>query len=94
MRKAYEERYAKMMSENEAKKLTKEQRHEALHKLIKHFIPIKGEMAAYNYVIRALNARYILNRNTNRKTAKIFKQDQREFSKEYAELKKQSKKMM
>ena len=66
---------------------TKEQRHEALHKLIKHFIPIKGEMAAYNYVIRALNARYILNRNTNRKTAKIFKQDQREFSKEYVELK-------
>jgi len=73
---------------------TKEQRHEALHKLINHFIPIKGEMAAYNYVIRALNARYILNRNTNRKTAKIFKQDQREFSKEYANLKKQSTKMM
>jgi hypothetical protein len=73
---------------------TKEQRHEALHKLIKHFIPIKGEMAAYNYVIRALNARYILNRNTNRKTAKIFKQDQREFSKEYSNLKKQSTKMM
>jgi len=73
---------------------TLEQRHDSLHKLIRHFIPIKGEMASYNYVIRALNARYILNRNTNRKTAKIFKQDQRTMSKEYAQLKKQSTKML
>ena len=52
---------------------TMEQRLEALHKLINHFISIKGEMATYNYVIHALNARYILNRNTNRKIASIFK---------------------
>lgn len=71
---------------------TQTQRHESLHKLIKHFIPIKGEMATYNYVIHALNARYILNRNTNRKTARIFRQDQRAISKEYKELKKQSTK--
>lgn len=73
---------------------TTEQRHSSLHKLIKHFIPIKGEMASYNYVIRALNARYILNRNTNRKIAKIFKADQRAFSKEYDQLKLKSKKAM
>jgi hypothetical protein len=66
---------------------TVEQRHTALHKVINHFIPIKGEMATYNYVIRALNARYILNRGTNRKTAYIFKQDQRAISKEYKKIK-------
>jgi hypothetical protein len=64
-----------------------EERHLSLHKLINHFIPIKGEMATYNYVIRALNARYILNRNTNRKTASIFKKDQRAISKEYKKIK-------
>jgi U4/U6 small nuclear ribonucleoprotein PRP3 len=32
VRKAYEERYAKMISENEAKKLTKEQRHEKIRR--------------------------------------------------------------
>lgn len=67
---------------------SKEKRHEALHKLIKHFIPIKGEMATYNYVIRALNARYILNRNTNPKAAKIFKADQRVISAIYKKIKK------
>ena len=50
-------------------------------------MPIKGEMATYNYVIRALNARYILNRNTNRKTASIFKKDQRMISKMYKQVK-------
>jgi hypothetical protein len=66
---------------------TNEQRHESLMKLIKHFMPIKGEMATYNYVIRALNARYILNRGTNRKTASIFKKDQRMISKMYKQVK-------
>jgi len=64
-------------------KKTKEERMYSLHKLIQHFIPIKGEMATYNYVIKALNARYILNRNTNPKVARIFKADQRLISKEY-----------
>ena len=66
---------------------TTEQRHECLHKLIKHFIPTKGKMATYNYVIRALNARYVLSRNTNPKVARIFKQDQRAISKEYKKVK-------
>ena len=68
---------------------TMTERHAALHKLIQHFIPIKGQMATYNYVIRALNARYILNRNSNPKVAKIFKQDQRAISKEYKKVKSQ-----
>jgi hypothetical protein len=59
------------------------ERHASLHKLINHFVQSKGEMATYNYVIRALNARYILSRNTNPKVARIFKQDQRAISKEY-----------
>lgn len=67
-----------------------EERHKSLHKLIDHFLPIKGKMATYNYVIRALNARYILNRNTNPKTARIFKQDQRAISKLYKQAKKQN----
>jgi hypothetical protein len=69
-------------------KITKEQRLEAINKLLAHFIPTKGEMAAYNYVIRALNARYILNRNTNPKIAKIFKTDQKMVSKIYKQIKK------
>ena len=63
------------------------ERYSALHKLINHFIPIKGEMATYNYVIKALNARYILSRNTNPKVAKIFKSDQRFISSEYKKIK-------
>lgn len=70
---------------------TMNERHECLHKLIKHFIGVKGEMATYNYVIRALNARYILSRNTNPKVAKIFKQDQRAISKEYKKMKQMHK---
>ena len=64
----------------------KETRHNALHKLIEHFLPIKGQMATYNYVIRALNARYILNRNTNPKAARLFKADQRTISALYKQL--------
>ena len=52
-------------------------------------MPIKGEMATYNYVIKALNARYILNRNTNPKVARIFKADQRAISSEYKKMKKE-----
>lgn len=66
---------------------SKEERHQALHKLIQHFIPIKGEMATYNYVIKALNARYIVNKNTNPKVARIFKADQRDISAEYKKIK-------
>jgi hypothetical protein len=66
---------------------SKEERHESLHKLISHFLPIKGEMATYNYVIKALNARYILNRNTNPKVARIFKADQKAISAEYKKMK-------
>jgi hypothetical protein len=65
----------------------KETRHAALHKLINHFLPIKGQMATYNYVIRALNARYILNRNTNPKAARLFKADQRAISALYRKVK-------
>ena len=65
----------------------KETRHSALHKLIDHFHPIKGQMATYNYVIRALNARYILNRNTNPKAARLFKADQRVISALYRKVK-------
>ena len=65
----------------------KEARHSALHKLINHFLPIKGQMTTYNYVIRALNARYILNRNTNPKAARLFKADQRVISALYRKLK-------
>jgi len=65
---------------------SKEERHQALHKLISHFLPIKGEMATYNYVIKALNARYIVNKNTNPKVSRIFKEDQRTISAEYKKI--------
>jgi hypothetical protein len=70
---------------------TKENRIESLKKLIAHFIPIKGEMATYNYIIKALNARYILNRNSNPKVAKIFKNDQKTISKIYKNLKQKNR---
>jgi hypothetical protein len=69
---------------------SKEERHQALHKLIHHFLPMKGEMATYNYVIRALNARYIVNKNTNPKVSRIFKADQKAISAEYKKIKKSS----
>jgi hypothetical protein len=71
----------------EVENKTKENRMESLTKLIKHFLPIKGEMATYNYVIKALNARYILNKNNNPKVAKIFKSDQKTISKLYKTIK-------
>lgn len=71
----------------------REARHDALHKLIAHFEPIKGKMATWNYVIRALNARYILNRNTNPKVARIMKTDQRAISKLYKKEKKTASSM-
>ena len=67
--------------------MTKEARMAALHKLADHFIPIKGETATWTYIIRALNARYVLNRNTNRKAAAIMKADQKEISRMYRKLK-------
>jgi len=66
---------------------SKEERMTALNKFIEHFKPIKGEMITYNYLIKALNARYILNRNTNPKIAKIFKADQNIISKKYNTIK-------
>ena len=66
---------------------TKEERINSLHKLIDHFLPIKGEMATYNYIIKALNARYILNKNSNPKVANIFKGDQKTISKLYKTIK-------
>ena len=62
---------------------TKEERLEALRKLITHIIPIKGEKATYQYIIKALNTRYILNHNTHPKAAHIFKSDQRTISSIY-----------
>jgi hypothetical protein len=72
---------------------SKEERYNALQNLINHFLPIKGQMATYNYVIRALNARYILNKNTSPKTAKIFKADQKHISKIYKKIKANDKQM-
>lgn len=69
---------------------TKEERMNSLNKLIKYFLPIKGEMATYNYIIKALNARYILNKNSNPKVAKIFKNDQKQISKLYKTIKEKS----
>ena len=72
--------------------MTKEARMAALHKLADHFIPIKGETATWTYIIRALNARYVLNRNTNPKAAAIMKSDQKTISAMYRKVK-ASKKM-
>ena len=66
---------------------TKNERMAALTSLITHFIPIKGQMATYTYLIRALNARAILTKNTNPKVAKIFKADQKMISKMYKNIK-------
>jgi hypothetical protein len=66
---------------------SKEERIIALTSLITHFIPIKGEMQTYTYLIRALNARYILTKNTNPKVSRIFKSDQKMISKMYKKIK-------
>ena len=82
-----EDHYLSQYGYHNVETKTPEMRLQSLHNLINHFISIKGEMATYNYIIRALNARYILNRNTNSKIASIFKQDQRTISKEYKKIK-------
>jgi hypothetical protein len=69
---------------------TKEERIMALTRLITHFTPIKGQMATYTYLIRALNARAILTKNTNPNVSKIFKSDQRMISKMYKKIKSNS----
>ena len=66
---------------------TKEERMMALTSLITHFTPIKGQIATYTYLIRALNARAILTKNTNPKVSKIFKSDQKMISKIYKKIK-------
>ena len=66
---------------------TKDERMTALTSLITHFIPIKGQMATYTYLIRALNARAILTKNKNPKVAKLFKNDQKMISKLYKKIK-------
>jgi hypothetical protein len=70
---------------------TAEERHTALHKVIADLEKEHSKMAAWNYVIKALNARYIVNRNTNRKVARIMKADQRDISKEYKQVNAQVK---
>jgi hypothetical protein len=82
-----EDHYLSEFGYHDVETKTVPERHASLHKLINHFIKKKGEMATYNYVIRALNARYVLSRNTNPKVARIFKQDQRVISKEYKQKK-------
>ena len=58
-------------------------RHAALHKLIAHLEAEHGKMAAWNYVIKALNYRALVNRNTNPKVSRIMKADQRAISRLY-----------
>ena len=67
---------------------TIEERHSSLHKVINYFLPIKGMHNTYKYVISALHARYILQRNTDNKIARIFKIDHKYISNEYNENKK------
>jgi hypothetical protein len=74
--------------------MTRGQRKRALMALIKHYTPIKGQMPTMNYVIRALNARFVLNRNTNPKVARIFRADQRMVSAMYRKMKRTAKKAM
>ena len=67
--------------------MTKEARMAALKKMAEHYIPIKGETATWTFIIRALNARYVLNRNTNPQAAAIMKSDQKTISSMYRKLK-------
>ena len=66
-------------------------RHAALHKLIAHLEAEHGKMAAWNYVIKALNYRALVNRNTNPGVSRLMKADQRAISRLY---KLEKKKMM
>ena len=67
--------------------LSVDQRMKALMRLVEHFVPIKGKVATWTYIIRALNARYVLNRNTNPKIAKILKSDRNKISAMYKKIK-------
>lgn len=81
-----DDHYFSKFGYHDVKNKTSEERYLSLSRLIKHFIPIKGQNETYNYVIKALNARYILSRNRNPDVAKIFKLDQLKISKEYKHL--------
>ena len=83
-----EDHFLSQYGYHNVKDLNLEQRKSALMSLIKHFTPIKGQMPTMNYVIRALNYRYILNRNTNPKVANIFRNDRNMISKMYKKMKK------
>ena len=63
-------------------------RHTALHKLITYLENKHGKMAAWNYVIKALNYRALVNRNTNKQVSRLMKADQRAFSRLYQQEKK------
>ena len=63
-------------------------RHAALHKLIAHLEKKHGMMAAWNYVIKALNYRALVNRNTNKQVSRLMKADQRAISRLYKQEKK------
>lgn len=63
-------------------------RHAALHKLIAHLEIEHGKMAAWNYVIKALNYRALINRNTNPGVSRLMKADQRAISRLYKAEKK------
>jgi hypothetical protein len=67
--------------------LTPKERMNVLMKLAEHFVPIKGKTATWTYIIRALNARYVLNRNTNPKVARIMKADRNKISAMYKKIK-------
>jgi len=62
---------------------TQAERHASLHKLIAHLDSKHGKMAAWNYVIKALNYRALVNRNTNPKVSRLMKADQRAISRLY-----------
>jgi hypothetical protein len=63
-------------------------RHAALHKLLAHLEAEHSKMAAWNYVIKALNYRALVNRNTNKQVSRLMKADQRAISRLYKEEKK------
>ncbi len=83
-----DDRYISKFGYYDVANKTIDERHSALHKVINYFLPIKGMHNTYKYVISALKARYILQRNTDKKIAQIFKIDHNYISNEYKENKK------
>ncbi len=83
-----DDRYISKFGYYDVANKTIDERHSALHKVINYFLPIKGMHNTYKYVISALKARYILQRNTDKKIAQIFKIDNNYISNEYKENKK------